>query len=238
MIGYAMSRLDAKYLSIRGHTSWTHAYSEAEAVLRVKASSFKQLRDEFDPFQPNGRKGWHGRPIRPGRARVVADLSEISDDALEELVSRILAGDTEAVSEAVDALTVVRSAAGVAERLLTGRTAEDHFLTHSSAIVDIPPDALVDLRLACLGFDFGVRDQSELAIEVKGLKGDTGNILFTDREWAEARHRQDNYWLIVIGNLASEPAARLIPNPYASLDAHCRVQRSVTAAWQSRVSIL
>ena len=45
-------------------------------------------------------------------------------------------------------------------------------------------------RFRAFGFDFAVEGIPERAIEVKGMKGDSGAILFTDREWSKAKVRQ------------------------------------------------
>ena len=236
VIGYAMSRLDADYLRLRRLGRWQEAFGEAAAALGEPSASFKNLRDEFDPFHDNPRRGWHQRPLRPNRQRVLDELRGVSDDALMELAGRILANDAAAVSEAVDALAVTTRVPGnVAERLLTGRRAEDFFLQHCKPLVHVEPSDILDLRLSAQGFDFGVKGRPDWAIEVKGLKQMRGDIQFTDREWLEARRRRENYWLVVIANLAAEPVPKIVTDPYGHLRATSSVQTSVAVVWRSTV---
>ena len=47
-----------------------------------------------------------------------------------------------------------------------------------------------------------------MAVEVKGLKQKRGDILFTDREWTEAKTRREDYLLVVVGNLEDVPLIR------------------------------
>jgi len=238
IIGYAMSRLDVEYFRYRNARNWRAVYDEAAQALAVRASSIKNLRDEFDPFHSNNRRGWHKRPIKPSRQRVLEDLKDLSDDALMALVDRILLRDEDATAEAVDSLAAVpRTAHNVAERLLTGRRAEDYFLTHSEVLVGIKHAELVDHRQLACGFDFGIKNRPELGIEVKGLKPVKGEILFTDREWSEARARGNNYWLVVIGNLDSAPKGKVVRDPYSVLEASCSYQVTVAAVWRSRMSV-
>jgi hypothetical protein len=238
VLGYAMSRLDESYLSGRGLQGWQQAFHEAAAALSEPPASFKNLRDEFDPVHSNPRKGWRHRPLRPTRLRVIDELQEVSDDALLELVARILGRDEEAVAEAVDALAVVtRIPHNVAERLLTGRRAEEFFLENAKRLTQIEPADMVDCRQQACGFDFGVRGEPRLAFEVKGLKPLRGGIQFTGREWREAKIRRDDYRLVVVGNLAAEPVAQVFPDPYGTLKASCTLQTSVTAIWRSVVSV-
>ncbi len=238
VIGYAMSRLDDEYLAVRGLTKWRQAFAEAAAALSEPAASFKNLRDEFDPFHANSRLGWHKRPLRPNRLRIIEELQIVSSDALMEMVARILQHDEEAVAEAVDAMSfATRIPYNVAERLLTGRRAEEYFLEHSLSLVQVAAIDILDRRQDACGFDFGVRGNARLAFEIKGLKPLRGSIQFTDREWLEARSRQEHYCLVVVGNLAAEPIARVIPGPYSSLKTSCTLQTCVTAVWRSVVSV-
>ena len=239
VIGYAMSRLDTAYLAARHFKKWEQAYAEAAQSFSKPSSTFDNLRDEFDPVHPNPRRGWHQRVLRPNRQRVLDELKEVSDDALLELVDRILKRDENAISEAIESLAVVTHVAhNVAERLLTGRRAEDYFLEHSNDLVKVERSHILDLRNAACGYDFSVQNKPEWAIEVKGLKETRGGILFTDREWAEAGIRKDNYWLVVVGNLSANPIARIIQNPHKILTAHSRYRQSLTVEWHSTLSLL
>ncbi len=238
VIGYAMSRLDAGYLAARGFATWRQAYAEAAGALEEASASFKNLRDEFDPIHPNPRRGWHQRPLRPDRQRLLDELQDVSDDALLELVARIVGRDDEATSEAIDSLAVAtRVAYNVAERLLTGRRAEEYFLAHTQPLIGVDATDIIDFRQAARGFDFGIRGGRDTAVEVKGLKERRGDIQFTDREWSEAKYRGDDYLLVVVGNLVAEPVARVMPNPHAFLDARCSYQKSVSAVWRSVVDV-
>jgi hypothetical protein len=238
VIGYAMSRLDSQYLAARQSTTWQQVYEEAANALSLPLASFKNLRDEFDPLHSNVRRGWHNRPLRSNRQRVLEELREVSDEALSELVARILNRDEEATAEAIDSLAVVTHVAyNVAERLLTGRRAEDFFLANSLELVKVDPCDILDLRQEARGFDFGVQRKPEWAIEVKGLKRSKGEIQFTDREWTEAGRRGQNYWLVVVGNLNGDPLARIIQDPHGILSSRCIFQKTVSVAWRSVVSV-
>ena len=83
--------MDDRYLAAREVSTWQEAYHEAERATGERATSFKNLRDEFDPWHPNGRLGWHKRPLRANRERVLMELREVSEDALLEMADPILA---------------------------------------------------------------------------------------------------------------------------------------------------
>ena len=218
VVGYAMSRLDTNYLTARGHRTWKAAIEEAARAFSVPATSVRNVRDEFDPYHDNPRRGWRNRPMQPSRVRVLEDLREVGADALLVLVDQLLARDPSAAADAVDALAVApRPIHNVAERLLTGRRAESYFLAHTRELVQLNVADLIDCRDAACGYDFAESGTGGRVIEVKGLKANRGEILFTDREWTEAASRGAHYWLIVVGRLDDVPGARVIENPRAAL---------------------
>ncbi len=239
VVGYAMSRLDDRYLSAMGVRSWRAAFDGAAAALGVPRSSMKNLRDEFDPIHANARAGWRARDLRPNRQRVADEFHEVSDDALIEFVTRVLARDAAATNEAVDALMpVTRVPANVAERLLTGRRAEEYFMLHCKRLVGLASDELRDCRLHAAGYDFAAPPRDDRVFEVKGLKTAKGDVAFTDREWVEAANRGKHYYLILVGNLATKPAARIIEDPRSILKASCVMRQSIAATWRSTVSLV
>jgi hypothetical protein len=236
IVGYGMSRLDQSFLLGRGHRSWRAAFTDAGRRLRVPPASLKNLRDEFDPYHPNQRSGWRGRALRPNRRRVLEELSGVSDGGLMALLDELLAGRRDDLVDALDSLAPVNGkAAHVAERLRTGRLAEEWFLSRSESILGIPTDRLLDRRQEAAGYDFGVADAPDRAIEIKGLKSRAGEVLFTDREWAEAALRRERYTVVVVANLATEPAAIVIHDPHAALPARIRCRRTVALEWACRI---
>ena len=238
VIGYAMSRLDRKYLIARNCSTWQDAYNEAAQTLAKPPDTFNNLRDEFDPVHPNPRRGWHQRTMRDSRQKVLNELKEVSDDALMELVKHILKRDEETIGEAIDSLAIVnRVAHSVAERLLTGRRAEEYFLSNAQQIIETPRQNIIDLRDAACGYDFGIQNQPQLAIEVKGLKANRGAIQFTDREWTEARVRGSNYWVVVVGNLATQPTSKIFRDPYHSITIQSRYRQTIAVEWISTVAL-
>lgn len=238
IVGYAMSRLDKTYLEARGIKNWKAAFADAGKLLDVAPASIKNLRDEFDPVHGNARRGWVDRPMRPNRQRVMGELCDVSDAALLEMIDRILARDPDAVQEVVTPLSKpAERMHNVAERLRTGRLAEEFFLAYSQSIASIAPSLILDHRSLARGYDFGIRERDEIAIEVKGLKQKRGGIAFTDREWSEAKVRRGDFWLVVVGNIESNPIARLIPDPADALHAECRYQTTIAASWRATVAV-
>jgi hypothetical protein len=238
IVGYAMSRLDTELLHELGYLTWNAAFADVGSRLKVAPKSVKALRDEFDVFFPNPRRGWLNREPLPSRVKVLHEFEAVSGAALVEIVQRILAGDRRAVG---DVLSVVAEPppvriANVAERLRTGRLAEAFFMRHSREIVDVASDRLRDMRNDACGCDFGVMPELRVGIEVKGLKEASGQILFTDREWAEATTRREDYWLVVVAKIQSgEPEPKIITDPASKLKVRCQIIQSRSVCWSATV---
>jgi hypothetical protein len=238
IVAYAMSRLDDAFLRRFGYSSWHKAFAGIGARLGVRPASMKNLRDEFDPVHPNTRQGWHKRPLRPNRQRVLGEFCDASDEAVFDVVERLLAGDKEIEESITKPIATAKAAvANVAERLRTGRLAETFFMEHSEAICGVSRKSLLDYRDQACGFDFGVRGKDLLAIEVKGLKLLRGPILFTDNEWNLANRRENNYWLVIVGGLEKKPQATLIKHPAGSLKVKSLIRNVSAISWTANVSI-
>jgi hypothetical protein len=238
VVAYAMSRLDAKFLQLFEYKSWRQAFADAAARFGVAPASMKNLRDEFDPVHGNARKGWKNRPMRENRQRVLGEFCEMSEPGLVEIVARILRGDRE-VRELVTKpiLAATTRAGNVAERLRTGREAERYFMTHAETICGVSGTGLIDVRDEARGFDFGIAENGNVGIEVKGMRLARGEILFTDYEWSQAKRKASNYWLVVVGCLDADPRALLIRNPAAEIKAHSNIRQSATVSWRARVRV-
>ena len=238
VVGYALSRLDRRILTELGFDTWRSAFESLGRSLEVPPNSVKGLRDEFDPVH-SSRKGWRHRAMHPTRVRVVEDLEDASDAAILELVRRILLRDQDATREALDALVPPPGAASAAaQRLLTGRRAEEFVLANCKPLLGVERAFIRDAREDLLGFDFEIQASPCICVEVKGLQAAEGDLLFTDREWREAQVRRAGYWLAVVGNLAAlRPRATVVRNPAATLHPYCRFERSVRPAWRTHFAL-
>jgi 5-methylcytosine-specific restriction protein A len=238
IVAYAMSRFDRQFLSRFKYSSWKSAFEATGKSLGVAPTSMKNLRDEFDPVHDNSRQGWHKRPLRPNRQRVLGEFCDSTDESVFEIVQRLLRHDPEVEALVSRPLVDARSAAdNVAERLRTGRLAEEFFLANSTHICGIEPPRLRDVRIEARGFDFGVKTNASIAIEVKGLKTRRGSILFTEWEWAQANQRKLDYWLVVVGAIGNEPIARLIKHPVRELQASSSLRHTTAISWRANVEV-
>jgi hypothetical protein len=233
-----MSRLNERFLADFALPSWRAAFAWSGERLGVKPASLKNLRDEFDPIHDNSRRGWADRPMRPGRLDIVSTFEVVSDDELLEIVRGILSRNSTVEEQVVQPLVRAQQRiANVAQRLRTGRLAEEFFLRNSAEICGVESADILDERESARGYDFSVRVRPSVRIEIKGLMTRRGEIVFTELEWSVAREVRTDYWLIVVGCLATDPAARLFSDPHRVLQASEIVEQVRRVSWRSRVSV-
>ena len=64
LMGLFLSRFDKLALESFGFTGFRQAYNVLGLSIGFTPKSIQNYRDEFDPYFPNERKGWHKRDLR------------------------------------------------------------------------------------------------------------------------------------------------------------------------------
>lgn len=96
-----------------------------------------------------------------------------------------------------------------------------------------------DTRDHGCGYDFAIiTKDGVLQVEVKGLDGSSGGITFTSKEWETAESKGDNYYLMIVRNVSSEPEFQLIQNPYNVLSPKKSVFTTAQIRWNVKESEL
>lgn len=214
-------------------------YERIGNILGVKPSSIKNMRDEFDPLHENERVGWHQRPLRPSRARVVEAFQSLKEEEMRDFVLEILTNPNSITS---DFLPIIESIANREADALTnpvyiirgptGRKAEEYFIDYYERNQIPIQGRLEDTRDFGCGYDFKIiNDNHEYQIEVKGLDNAYGGIVFSSKEWEMAKVNQESYFLCVVKNLSDDPDIFFINNPAEKLNPHKSVYTTVQIQW-------
>ena len=85
LAGLYLSKFDAEGVTRLGFASFTEAFNAIGLSLKSRPASLKNYRDEFDPFFPNARLGWHKRPLRKYCEAVYEEFGKLD---LEEFVRK------------------------------------------------------------------------------------------------------------------------------------------------------
>jgi hypothetical protein len=79
IISYYLSRCDIKAVNALGYKNFTEAFKEIGDIINENPNNLKNMRDEFDPYFDNRRKGWYQRPLRASRQEIYEEFSSYSD---------------------------------------------------------------------------------------------------------------------------------------------------------------
>jgi hypothetical protein len=214
LTGLFFSKFDKQGLTALGFTSFNEAYNVLGLSINVRPSSIKNYRDEFDPFFPNKRQGWHNRSIRDYCKNYLDLYQNTSFDDFLNLVKSFIFPNFELeqfIDEEIERRDILDS---VAKRLITGKAAEEYFRKNYRLVNQFECFDLEDATSLACGFDFKLTNNMDYwCVEVKGLSQKTGSILLTEKEFAIANKLQNQYCLFIVSNFVDKPQHKFFFNP-------------------------
>ena len=90
IVAYYLSKFNEKAYEELGLGNRTESHKAIGNILGVNKNTVKNMRDEFDPLHDNPRSGWHQRPLRPSRQKIVELYQDLEESELRDLVIGIL----------------------------------------------------------------------------------------------------------------------------------------------------
>ena len=90
ILAYYLSRCNIKAVKSLGYNSFVEAFNELGKLIDENPNNIKNMRDEFDPYFDNGRRGWYQRALSPSRQEVFDEFANVSDKELEEQVKSLI----------------------------------------------------------------------------------------------------------------------------------------------------
>lgn len=90
IVSYYLSRCDMKAVHALEYKNFTEAFQKIGDILNENPNNIKNMRDEFDPYFDNGRRGWYQRELRASRQEVFDEMAHYTDEQVENLVKEIL----------------------------------------------------------------------------------------------------------------------------------------------------
>jgi len=204
--------------------------------LKSRPASLKNYRDEFDPYFPNPRKGWHKRPIRKYCEVFMEQYGELSIDTFASLLKTeiTIAGDLEIIKENIE----TDGASTFAKRLMTGQAAENYFEAVYKAVPPFADCRLINTTAFGCGFDYKLETGMNpyLAVEVKGMSTPFGAVQLTSREYKTAELLSSRFFLFVVRNFAERPFHTVFQDPVKSeLTFARRESVTVQVSWTASI---
>lgn len=214
--GLFLSKFDVNGLRALGFDGFSEAFNAIALSLNSSPASLKNYRDEFDPYFPNPRQGWHKRAIRKYCKDFMDEYSSLDIDAFATLLKTEIsvAGDVDIIEEKVNP----SEDNTFAKRLVTGQAAEKYFEAVFKKLPEFQDFSLVNTTGLGCGFDYKMlkNESPFLAVEVKGMALQTGAIMLTSKEYKTAHFLEDRFYLFVVRNFVEKPYHSIFQNPLKS----------------------
>jgi len=214
--GLYFSKFDTLALNEFEFEGFQHAFNILGYSIGVKPASIKNYRDEFDPYFPNARKGWHKRPLRMYCKEVLDIYSTLHFEELTNIIKSFILPNYD-IEQCVTKLLKKDTTESIAKRLATGKAAEEYFKINYLGIEVFSKYELTDARILACGFDFKLSSEENfLLVEVKGMNLNSGSILMTEKEYSVAGQFKEKYCLFVVKNFIEQPKHEMFFNPIGS----------------------
>lgn len=229
LIGLFLSRFDKQALDCFGFSGFQQAYNVMGLSIGFNPNSINNYRDEFDPYFPNNRKGWRNRNLRDYCREYMEATVNMSFEEFRNVIRFFLEGGIVDENDIVpDRKHVSREF--TANRLITGKAAEEYFVMNYTTIDVFRGYDLINTTQNGCGFDFKLtQKEKHYYIEVKGINEKSGNILMTEKEHSVADDLRDLYCLFIVSNFREKPEHRFFFNPlYSPQLIFNRQEQSVT----------
>jgi hypothetical protein len=228
LVGLYLSKFDDEALSILGFRGFNEAFNTLGYSIGSKPASIKNYRDEFDPFFPNNRKGWHKRAIREYCKKILEDFSSLSFETFTELIKSFVLKNYD-VEKIVERFEKKDKSESVAKRLITGIAAEEYFKINYKHVIDFSEFEIKDTTNLACGFDFQLSSHIKYyCVEVKGLNTNTGSIAMTEKEFSVAQNLKEKYCLFIVTNFIEKPIHQYYFDPLNSRLKFKKMERKVT----------
>lgn len=218
-VAYYLSRFNKTAYKNLGFGNLYTTHQKIGERLSVPANTVRNWRDQFDPLFGH-RVGWHQIPMTQSRIRVVEALKDLDEISVRAIVVDILNGNSQTKEYEFEQLIQIVSekeqnyeTSKFILRGPTGKLAEKIFINQFNEKKTPFTGKLVDCRDNGCGYDFKIEGNVVKYIEVKGLAGDKGGILFTNKEWQVANENGDVYYVCLVKNIEHKPEIRFIKNP-------------------------
>ncbi len=226
-IAFYLAKFDRVAYANLGYSKISQGHEEIGRKLDYKGSSVKNRRDDFDPLFGH-RAGWHQVELSKSNLEIFDAFDHLSEEALRAIVLDLL-DEASSMIELFSPVNVSRITSTYTTRGITGRNAEAFFIDWFSKYY--PNDVLVDTRDLGCGYDFEVEDSNHV-FEVKGLSGESGGILFTDKEWTIAAKKQEDYHLVLIKEcFSNEPRVEIYSNPHLKFKPKKHITTVINVNW-------
>jgi hypothetical protein len=220
LIGYGLAKFDIDFVKQFGFQTKTDFYEEmVKREVGETVGTIKNRQDLFDPFFPNGRKGWWQKGDAYIHRKDLIDslFPDYNVKNYADIVKLYLKNNFQIDEfKAAEASPIIKSK--FKQLQLTGQEAELYFKKNYQQIEIFKSGLLEDARLLGDGYDFQIQIETKyFLVDVKGIRSTYGAFRMTEKEFIRAAEYKNDYGLVVVSNLENVPKMTPIFNPIESL---------------------
>ena len=214
MMGLFLSKYDKKALDSFGFTGFKEAFNVLGYAVETPPSSIKNYRDEFDPYFLNPRLGWHHRELRDYCRDIMERTQDLSFEMFHAIINSFVVDEYVEISDIKSNHPITRERKFLANRIITGKAAEEYFVMNYRNIPTFSDFNLTDTTNLGCGFDYKLSlNTANFYVEVKEINNRQGSILMTEKEHSMAEDLLERYCLFVVSNFKDSPMHQLFFDP-------------------------
>lgn len=220
LIGYGLAKFDMDFVKQFGYKTKTDFFQEmVKRRVGETVGTIKNRQDLFDPFFPNGRKGWwqKGDAYIHRKHFIDSLFGEYGAKNYADIVKLYLKNNFKIEDlKPTEASPIIKSK--FKQLQLTGQEAELFFKENYQQIGTFKDGLLEDARLLGDGYDFQIQIETKyFLVDVKGVRSTYGAFRMTEKEFTRAAEYKNDYGLVIVSNLENLPKMTAIFNPIENL---------------------
>ncbi len=214
LMGLFIAKFDKRALNSFGFTSKQEAYNVFGYAVKASPNSIKLYKQEYDPYYPNGNRGFAKRKTKTHCLDIMKRFDDLSFEEFQCIVNMFVLDKYVDLRDIRIDKRQSKERKFIANRLLTGKAAEEYFVMNYQNITPFKNYLLTDTTNMGSGFDYKLSlNADNYYVEVKGINERQGSILMTDKEHRMAEILLERYCLFVVCNFKKSPIHQMFFNP-------------------------
>ncbi len=220
LIGYGLAKFEGQLVATLGFKTKSALFKSliARGVAKTRGT-LKNRQDLFNPLVRNAKIGWWQNGDRYLHRKTLLDslFGDLDAAGYAAMLENYLQTYFPIAGELVKPIIPILKSK-FRQLQETGSEAELFFMNNYRTISPFANGALQDARLFGDGYDFQIAVESDYFLaEVKGVRGNTGGIRFTNNEFEKASEFRGKFCLAVVSSLEAVPRINVFFDPLNEL---------------------
>ena len=212
LVGYGLAKFEFGLVAALGFKTKSELFKSliARKVAETRGT-LKNRQDLFNPLVRGTKVGWWQDGDRYLHRKTLLDslFGDLDAQGYSTMLENYLQTYFPIAGELVKPIVPILKSK-FRQLQETGNEAEMFFMNNYRTIAPFAEGSLQDARLFGDGYDFQIAVKNEYFLaEIKGVRGNTGGIRFTNNEFGKAEEFREKFCLAVVSNLETVPRIKL-----------------------------